>query len=185
MIEHLISEINSCLKNDLQIAALTMALTLPDTCGKVYCPTGKNREHYVCWYNDHIIAPKKNLFGFDNADCFYASGEVVYKLRCAMLHESNPVVGGTAEKIKQFSLIWRSASSASRTPIESYTQVDEEDKIISKTLSIDIVSLCQDICDAALKYYLENKDKFSFDYRIVSTTDSVAKVFGFDNTMKV
>ena len=92
MIEHLITEIKSCLKNDLQIAALTMALTLPDTCGKVYCPTGKNRERYVCWYNDHIIAPKKNLLGFDNADCFYASGEVVYKLRCAMLHESNPVV---------------------------------------------------------------------------------------------
>lgn len=185
MIEHLITEIKSCLKNDLQIAALTMALTLPDTCGKVYCPNGKNRERYVCWYNDHVIAPKKNLIGFDDIDDFYASGEVVYKLRCAMLHESNPVVGGTAEKIKQFSLIWRSASSASRTPIESYTQVDEEGKIISKTLFVDIVSLCQDICDAALKYYLENKEKFSFDYRIVSTTDSVAKAFGFDNTMKV
>ncbi len=34
-------------------------------------------------------------------------------------------------------------------------------------------------------YYLENKDEFSFDYRIVSTTDSVAKTFGFDNTIKV
>lgn len=185
MIEYLITEIKYCLKNDLQIAALTMALTLPDTCGKVYCPTVKNREHYVCWYNDYVIAPKKNLLGFDNTDCFYASGEVVYKLRCAMLHESNPFVCGTAEEITKFSLIWRSVSSASRTPIESCTQVDEEGKIISKTLSIDIVSLCQDICEAALKYYLENKDKFSFDYRIVSTADSVAKAFGFDNTMKV
>lgn len=185
MIEHLITEINSCLKNNLQIAALTMALTLPDTCGKVYCPTGKNCERYVCWYNDHIIAPKKNLIGFDDTDGFLASGEVVYKLRCAMLHESNPVVCGTAEKITKFSLIWHSVSSASRRAIESCTQVDEEDKIISKTLSIDIVSLCQDICEAALKYYLENKEKFSFDYRIVSTADSVAKAFRFDNTMKV
>lgn len=185
MIEHLITEIKYCLKNDLQIAALTMALTLPDTCGKVYRPTGKNREHYVCWYNDYVIAPKKNMLGFDNADRFYASGEVVYKLRCAMLHESNPVVCGTAEEITKFSLIWRSVLSASRTSIESCAQVDEEGKIISKTLSIDIVSLCQDICEAALKYYLENKNKFSFDYRIVSTADSVAKAFGFDNTMKV
>ena len=185
MIEHLITEINSCLKNNLQIAALTMALILPDTCGKVYRPNVKNHERYVCWYNDHIIAPKKNLLGFDNADCFYASGEVVYQLRCAMLHESNPVVDGTAEKITKFSLVWRSVSSASRRAIESCTQVDEEGKIIFKTLSIDIVSLCQDICEAALEYYLENKEKFSFDYRIVSTTDSVAKAFGFDNTMKV
>lgn len=38
MIEHLVNEIEHCLKNDLQIAALTMALTLPDTCGKVYRP---------------------------------------------------------------------------------------------------------------------------------------------------
>lgn len=185
MIEHLITEINSCLKNNLQIAALTMALTLPDTCGKVYCSNGRNRERYVCWYNDHIIAPQKNLFGFDNADCFYASGEVVYQLRCAMLHESNPFVCGTADKITKFSLIWRSVASASRTSIESCTQVDEEGKIISKTLSVDIVSLCQDICDAALKYYLENKDKFSFDYRIISAADSVKKAFGLDNTMNV
>ena len=125
MIEHLITEIKSCLKNDLQIATLTMALTLPDTCGKVYCPTGKNRERYVCWYNDHIIAPKKNLLGFDNVDCFYASGEVVYRLRCAMLHESNPVVCGTAEKITKFSLIWRSVSSASRRAREGYPQNNE------------------------------------------------------------
>lgn len=185
MIEHLITEIKSCLKNNLQIAALTMALTLPDTCGKVYCPNGRNRERYVCWYNNHVTASKKNLIGFDDTDGFLTSGEVVYKLRCAMLHESNPVVCGTAEEITKFSLIWRSVSSASWSAIESCTQVDEEGKIISKTLFVDVVSLCQDICDAALKYYLENKDKFSFDYRIVSTTDSVAKAFGFDNTMKV
>ena len=63
MIEHIIEEINHCLKNDLQIAALTMALTLPDTCGKVYLPQEKVGKRYIDWYNDlsliHISEPTR------------------------------------------------------------------------------------------------------------------------------
>lgn len=98
MIEHLVKEINTCLKNDLQIAALTMALTLPDTCGKAYCPKGRNGERYANWYDDFITTPKRKQCGIDGA---VIGGRLVYKLRCAMLHESNPRVdgGGRCHKI--------------------------------------------------------------------------------------
>ena len=49
MIEHMVKEINTCLKNDLQIAALTMALTLPDTCGKAYHPQASVSNRYTSW----------------------------------------------------------------------------------------------------------------------------------------
>ena len=184
MIEHIIEEINHCLKNDLQIAALTMALTLPDTCGKVYLPQEKVGKRYIDWYNDHIAKPKGERLG-DDAGHFTISGEVVYKLRCAMLHESNPTVTGTAEKITQFSLIWRSEKSCSRTPVDRCIQLDAVGGVEKQTLSIDIVSLCQDICEAVLSYYNKNKSSFSFDYRIASVPDRLADVCGFDNKIDI
>lgn len=63
MIEHMVKEINTCLKNDLQIAALTMALTLPDTCGKAYHPQASVSNRYTSWYDDHVLAPKSELTG--------------------------------------------------------------------------------------------------------------------------
>ena len=47
-------------ENDLRIAALTMALTLPDTCGKVYHPQSSVSNRYTSWYDDHVLAPKVN-----------------------------------------------------------------------------------------------------------------------------
>lgn len=124
MIEHLVNEIERCLKNDLQITALTMALTLPDTCGKVYHPQASVSNRYTSWYDDHILAPKSELIG-DTSKRFLISGNVVYKLRCAMLHESNPTVVGTEENITHFSLIWRPASSCSRVSIERCIELGE------------------------------------------------------------
>ena len=88
MIAHLVNELERCLTNDLQIAALTMALTLPDTCGKVYHPQASVSNRYTSWYDDHVLAPKSELTE-DTSKRFLVSGNVVYKLRCAMLHESN------------------------------------------------------------------------------------------------
>lgn len=189
MIEHLVNEIECCLKNDLQIAALTMALTLPDICAKAYCVSENdghnrnNRERYVRWYNDFVVTPAKERIPMENANAFVLSGELVYKLRCAMLHESNPTVKGAAENITGFSLLWRSASSRSRTAIERCTFLDAENQ--PQSLTVDIVSLCCEICRAALSYYRENKEKFSFDYRIISAPDAVAEMFGFNNRINI
>lgn len=180
MIEHIIKEINSCLKNDCQIAALTMALTLPDSCGKVCYPDSNNGERYIQWYDTYITEPQKK---FDMTPI--VNGKLVYELRCALLHESNPVIHGKSEKIDKFSLIWRSINSSARTPVEKYTAVDKEGNRQECFLSIDIVSLCMDICEAALIYYRENKEKFSFQYRIISTSDQVANAFKIDNKMNL
>ena len=101
-----------------------------------------------------------------------------------MLHESNPGVDG-AEDVTKFSLIWRSLASASRTTVERCIQRNADGVVQEHILSIDIVALCQDICEAALAYYRGNKDKFSFDYRIISTSDQVARAFHFPNAMNI
>lgn len=59
-------------ENDLQIAALTMALTLPDTCGKVYHPQSSVSNRYTSWYDDHVLAPKSELTG-DTSKRFWSA----------------------------------------------------------------------------------------------------------------
>ena len=117
--------------------------------------------------------------------CFHNLCNVVYKLRCAMLHESNPTVVGTEENITHFSLIWRPASSCSRVPIERCIKLDENGAPQQQAISIDIVSLCQDICEAALLYYRKNKEHFSFNYRIISASNRLANLFGYDNEINI
>ena len=77
MIEHLVNEIERCLKNDLQIAALTMALILPDTCGKVYHPRENVSNRYTSWYDDHVLAPKSELTE-DTSKRFLVSGKIQF-----------------------------------------------------------------------------------------------------------
>lgn len=141
-------------------------------------------NRYTSWYDDHVLAPKSELTG-DTSKRFLVSGNVVYKLRCAMLHESNPTVVGTEENITHFSLIWRPASSCSRVPIERCIKLDENGAPQQQAISIDIVSLCQDICEAALLYYRKNKEHFSFNYRIISASNRLANLFGYDNEINI
>ena len=46
-------------------------------------------------------------------------------------------------------------------PIERCIKLDENGAPQQQAISIDIVSLCQDICEAALLYYRKNKEHFS------------------------
>ena len=78
MIEHLIKEIDICLKNDCQIAALIIALTLPDTCGKACYPESRNRARYVRWCDNYMNIPQKNAFGTDSV---ITGEEVLLKLK--------------------------------------------------------------------------------------------------------
>ena len=64
-------------------------------------------------------------------------------------------------------------------------ELDENGAPQQQAISIDNVSLCQDICEAALLYYRKNKEHFSFNYRIISTSDRLANLFGYDNEINI
>ena len=54
MIEKLIREIDNALSHDLYFAALSLALTLPDICGRAEHPTANVTARYISWYNEYI-----------------------------------------------------------------------------------------------------------------------------------
>lgn len=87
--EQIIKEINICLEHECFMSALGMALTLPDICGKAEYPTDGVTKRYIKWTNEYISAYEKDDSPY-GIDMPYLSGEVLYNLRNAFLHQGNP-----------------------------------------------------------------------------------------------
>lgn len=175
MIERLVKEIYIGLNNKCYISSLTMALTLPDICGKAKYPNEKNTKRYKQWLNDYVC--NKQPFGLQS------DSDTIYNLRCSLLHEGNPSIDKTKCKIKKFTLIVRENSA--RIPLESVCFEEKPDgSRICECCNININFLCEKICEAALAYYQSNKEQFNFfDYRITCVDDETAKTFGLSEKM--
>ena len=74
-----LDEIQATLDCGIWSPALAAVLIVPDACGAIEFPALKNGERYTDWYDAHV-----EPFGFTAA----SSGELVWKIRNAMLHEA-------------------------------------------------------------------------------------------------
>ena len=88
MLLSLIDDMNKALDNDCFFSALSLALTLPDICGKAKYPTDGNKKRYIAWYDEYVGAYEQ--CPGEEGKMPYLSGEVVYQLRCSFLHQGNP-----------------------------------------------------------------------------------------------
>ena len=178
MVDELIREIKVCLKNGCYMAALTIALTLPDICGKAQYPDEKStKKRYVKWFDEYI--KQCGIFP-DNysSDIPYLSSELIYSLRCSVLHEGNPGIDKEKSNIDYFELIWRERESASSTIffVETVHNDDGSDKC--KKYSINLRYLCNLIYKATENYYNDNKELFNFfNYNLVSMDFHTREIF--------
>ena len=105
--DRLISSIRDSLLYGNNIAAVAMAVMLPDICGKVEWPTLKgNRKRYTAWCEKYLkeiyqsdwknlnslvelmkLQPEKNADG--TYKITFLKSECLYQLRCALLHEGS------------------------------------------------------------------------------------------------
>ena len=168
MIYRIIREIESALKNDEFLAALALALTLPDICGKAEFPNEKSvGARYIKWFDDNVgnyEKPPRSNDGknteFD--DMPYMSGEIVYSLLCCFLHQGTPniekeKINEPQCKVTHFTLIVANAINGGSSMVSKSSFADPE-----RTLEINIVNLCWKLCLVAKAYYEDNKDKFDF-----------------------
>lgn len=169
MIYKIIREIESALKNEEFLAALALALTLPDICGKAEYPNEKNVGiRYKTWFDDNVGKYEKPPLSKDGKktefdDMPYMSGEIIYSLRCCFLHQGTPNI--EEEKIHEprckvthFTLIIANAMNGGSSSVSQNSFIDSGER----TLEINIVNLCCKLCLVAKAYYKENKDKFDF-----------------------
>ncbi len=171
MINTIIQEINMCLEHKCYLSALTSALTLPDVCGKAEYPNLRIGNRYKKWYETFVYSKQTSGIRMPK--------EALYDLRCNLLHTGTPALSKT-KNIKKFALIIRENSAY--IPLESsLKRTDNNGSITFQIYNVNLIYLCQKLCESALNYYQANKDKFSFNYRIVSATDATCLALNIPN----
>ncbi|SEL51057.1 hypothetical protein SAMN02910353_02778 [Ruminococcus sp. YRD2003] len=154
-----IKSIRKSLANDNYLAALALALTIPDICGQVEFPNeSKVGKRYKDWYNKYccteyngpqspnVVTTLPKLPDFTAENC--------YKLRCAVLHSGNIEIN--AINFNEFKL---TKDGETCSAVETVTSNGK-----SKTTSyvyLNTTRFCNIICDVAEKYYNKHKSDFS------------------------
>ena len=157
-----IEEIEFCLEQEHYIAALSLALTLPDICGKAEYPNLGNTQRYIQWYNQYMVQYQKGNSLYDS-DMPYLSGEVVYNLRNSMLHSGNPNVDSgkikdADNKVDRFELRLAKDFSGDTSCVAYGKNYD----IVKREYTVNVYLLCYRLCETAKLYYQNNKEKFNF-----------------------
>ena len=192
MVQRLVDDIRAALDNDLYFAALSTALTLPDICGKAEYPTEKStKKRYIDWYDNEIGRYEKNPQQFSKEEMPYLSGDVIYSLRCSLLHAGNPNVDNGQLTSKNASL-----------PIDHFVLKVEKKKDFDiysdssgisdifgqhrREYTMSIRRVCLIMCCVAETYYKNNKEKFLFNYEILDwdkATEHITPI-NIENFMK-
>ena len=174
MVNRIIEEIQKSLKQENYLAALTMALTLPDICGKAAEPSLGTGARYKKWYKDNVVLhektsdPHETDMPYCGADMPYLSEEVIYQLRNSMLHQGNPNVDAKSIreeqcKIDEFILFVDEPYDSGLSVVSYEKELNEKKlKITNRKLEVNLVLTCNRICNAAKEYYERNTKRFDF-----------------------
>ena len=177
MISEMIKEIRMALHHELYITALASALTLPDICGQAEYPKEKVRSRYTEWIQVYAESRKFGEHRTCSIDGLRAND--VYKLRCAFLHQGSSEI----DTLEYFELVALNPHSANQFQFFSEIQsCGNDNKSVSRKVSVNIVMLCEWLCDSAETYYGANKEKFGFvNFKLVNTDYRTTKIFGIKN----
>jgi len=191
MINRLINEIRKCMDCDCLLAGLALALTLPDICGKAEFPQeNSSKKRYIQWYDEIVgITEKPPKSAQSDTELPYLSGEVVYSLRCQLLHQGTPNI--ETKKIKEeacqiddFTLLIEKKKNP-----EIYTDsaavfsggTDSLGKYPAfriRSYEVNVRRLCFVLCACAKAYYQKSPEKFDFfNYEIVDLDERKEQFF--------
>lgn len=155
------NEIRIALNNKLYNCALTVALTLPDICGKVECPNTSIAYRYKNWFKKYaepkFTVSATQLPSNKIIQYTWLRANECYALRCAVLHAGNY----DTEKIGLSQLHFH-AHLREKT---NYSHMVRD----SSSADFDVIQLCETLCNAAEEYYenSNNKELFALDEVII------------------
>lgn len=171
MIITLIEEINKSLSHNLYFSALSLALTLPDICGKAEFPGTGSTTRYKKWYDEYIGQYEKSAKIDGVPEMPYLSGEIVYNFRSSLFHQGNPNLDNVEYKkrhnqkdcpIEHFKIVIEKEKPYKIYGGEAGSLIMDNDGIWHREYSVSVRRLCMVLCLAAENYYKKNMDKFTF-----------------------
>lgn len=170
MINRLIEDINKALDAEAYMAALSLVLTLPDICAKAeYGDSLGNRKRYIKWFDEYIGQYEKPPIKSGETQMPYLSGEVVYQLRCSILHQGTPNIDTDKIKDESCRIDHFTLVIEKKKPFDIYTDFASISSMICprqskpvRSYEVNIRRLCLIIVSTVRNYYEENQDKFTF-----------------------
>lgn len=169
----IIKEIRQALDSSMWMTALTSSLVLPDMCAHVekYIIEGRNdkgsKSDYVKWVDKYVKILQVSCVDDDEKFPVAFDGELLYTIRCNVLHEGLPYLDTSDEaknkmkspenKIDDFHFIIDPATGGWSGEV-GYCENDITGEKFSRKISIQ--EICSYICDAAEDYYKKNKELF-------------------------
>lgn len=174
MLQQLIDDVNNALTANCYYAALALALTFPDICGKAEFPKEGIAQRYIKWYDEYIGKYEKCTCDQCHSTTMpYLSGEVIYNLRNSFLHQGTPNLNVTkikddVNRISRFELIIESKNA-----FDIYSDASGISERSIKTYRVNVRRLCLILCQCAKYYYQDNSEKFDFFTCNVINWDSV------------
>ncbi len=185
MVDKIVHEIEQALDNNMFISALSLALILPDMCGKAAYPNLKSGARYKKWYSEYMGKYEKPPM-VDGVQMPYMNAEVVYQLRCSLFHQGDLSIDNekinekniiddfviVIEKTKDFNIYGGEMSGISQ---------DFPGEGSKKSYRVNVQNFCRKMCLNAMDFYESNKGKFNFfNYRIVDWDEVTAKLPSVD-----
>lgn len=85
--DHLTAAVRRAVAEENWYAALALALTLPDICGRLETPDAGSKTRYVAWCQTYLEPTYTGPVGPDRTPHVFLHAEDCYALRCAVLHE--------------------------------------------------------------------------------------------------
>lgn len=185
MINRLIEDINKALDAEAYMAALSLVLTLPDICAKAeYGDSLKNKERYIKWFDEYIGQYEKAPVKSGQTEMPYLSGEVVYQLRCSILHQGTPNIDTDKIKDESCKIDCFTLVIEKKKPFDIYvdtssiiTMMNPKESKPVRSYRVNARRLCLIITNVAKGYYEENQDKFTFfSYNIIDWDEATERM---------
>ncbi len=158
--KHLINSVNKSLDNGNYISALYLSLTLPDICARIESIDNKtSKKKYIEWFNAYLSQQYKHRIGSENKEHVFLTGDDLYALRCAVLHEGRlDISEQSAKKIHDKFL---------------FTIGHPHLRQINSVLQLDVSSFCKEICKGVSEWLRVFQD----DPRIKNKLNDLLSIF--------
>ena len=154
--ERFVESIEKSIETENWYGALTLAITLPDICGRLNNPKWGSQKRFEKWFNKYMHHHYKSSFHSEGFT--FLSGSDCYALRCAFLHE------GTDDVTRQ----------RAREVVSKFTffTTGSHRCMVDDVLVLNLQAFCSEICEGVSSWQKEYEN----DSDIVSGLADLLKV---------